>query len=128
MILGARYRLMSANNTSNTIEGTVQMSDIFLAPGYRFGDKKYRMMVSIMPGLKLYEFPTAIIDGQNIEIGQEGKSVFTTQVLTTLEYYFDEKSAFTFSLFQNQVWERVDFWEEDGFAFGASIGFITSLL
>lgn len=125
---GARYKLSSGNTTSNTIEGTVQISDVFLAPGYRFGDKTFRLMLAVMPGIKMYEFPTATLDDQQVVIGQEAKSLFSTSVLTTIEYYFDEKSALTLSFFQNQVWQQTDFWEDGGAAYGISIGFITSLL
>ena len=85
-------------------------------------------MFSFMPGVKLYEFPTASIDGQVIQISQEEKVLFTSSILSTLEYYFDEKSAVTLSIFQNQVWENVDFWEDGRSAYGLSLGFITSLL
>jgi len=124
---GARYQLLNSG-TSNTIEGTVQVSDVLLAPGYRFGDNKFRIMLSVMPGIKFYEFPTASFNGVQFQINQEAKSVFTTSFLTTLEYYFDEKSAFTISLFENEVWQKVDFWEGSGSAVGVSLGFITSLL
>ncbi|MEM8894570.1 MAG: hypothetical protein AAGC88_08330 [Bacteroidota bacterium] len=125
---GARYKLSDGNRTSNTIEGTVQFSDISFGPGYRLGDKTYRIMFTVMPGIKLYEFPTANINGQQIEISQAGKSIFTTTAMTTLEYYFDRKSAFTFSVFHNRVWQKVDFWEDGRSGVGISIGFITSLL
>lgn len=129
---GARYNLSTignANNSlTNSIQGTVQFTDFLIAPGYRLGDNTWRIMFSVMPGIKIYEFPTATIDGQQVVISQEGKSVFTTSALTTLEYYFDEKSAFTISLFQNQVWKEVDFWVDGGSAVGFSIGFITSLM
>ena len=124
---GSRYQLQSLNNLSNTIEGTVKISDVFLSPGYRFGDQKYRLMFALMPGIKFYEYPTANVNGQQIEISQKGKSTFTSSLLSTLEYYFDEKSAFTLSLFQNQVWSKRDFWENGTAAYGASLGFITSL-
>jgi len=125
---GARYNLPANNNTSNTISGTVQFSDISLAPGYRLGDNTFRLMFSYMPGIKLYEFPTATLNGQVIQISQEKKSLFTTTALVTLEYYFDDKSALTLSLFQNQVWRDIDFWEDGRSAVGFSIGFITSLI
>ena len=125
---GARYNLPANNNTSNTISGTVQFSDISLAPGYRLGDNTFRLMFSYMPGIKLYEFPTATLNGQVIQISQEKKSLFTTTALITLEYYFDDKSALTLSLFQNQVWRDIDFWEDGSSAVGFSIGFITSLI
>ncbi len=125
---GAPYKLPTDNITSNTIEGTVQISDVFIAPGYRLGDETFRLMFSLMPGMKFYEFPTATVTPQRIQIGQKSKRIFSTSVLATLECYFDEKSAFTVSLFQNQVWREVDFWEDGGAAFGFSIGFITSLL
>ena len=125
---GARYNLPADNNTSNTISGTVQFSDISLAPGYRLGDNTFRLMFSFMPGIKRYEFPTASVNGQAIQVSQEKKLLFTTTALVTLEYYFDEKSALTFSIFQNHVWREVDFWEDGRTAIGFSIGFITSLL
>ena len=124
---GARYQLAQDNSTTNSIEGTVQFTDVLLAPGYRFGDRTYRIMFSLMPGIKLYDFPTATEADGVISVKQKGKSIFTTVALTTLEYYLDDKSALTFSLFQNQVWKKVDFWEDGGSAVGFTIGFITSL-
>ena len=45
-----------------------------------------------------------------------------------MKYYIDEKSALTFSLYQNHVWCEVDFWEDNGSAIGFSVGFVTPLL
>jgi hypothetical protein len=125
---GVRYKFQGRNLTSNTIEGSVQMADVFLAPGYRFGDNTFRLVLSFMPGIKIYEFPTATLDGQQIQISQKSKSLFTTTILSVIEYYFDQKSALTLSFYQNQVYQNVDFWEDGRAAFGFSIGFITSLL
>jgi len=125
---GARYNLANNNNTTNTVQGTAQFTDIMVGPGYRLGDRTYRIMFGVMAGTKLYDFPTATVNGQQIVIMAEGKSIFTTMFLTTLEYYIDSKSAVTFSLYQNQVWQQVDFWQDGGSALGFSIGFITSLL
>ena len=125
---GAKYTLTNGNNTTNTIEGTVQFTDFVSGPGYRFGERTFRLMLAVMPGIKRYEFPTATLDGQQITVRSEAKSTFTTIMLATLEYYVDEKSALTFSLYQNQVWREVDFWQDGGSAVGFSIGFITSLL
>lgn len=125
---GAKYSLSQENGLSNNIDGTVQFTDLLFGPGYRFGDKTYRLMFSVMPGIKTYEFPSATLSGQQVLISQESRTIFTTYALGTLEYYFDEKSAFTLSLFQNEVWEREDFWQDGTSAWGFSVGFITSLL
>lgn len=125
---GAKYSLANKNNTTNTIEGTVQFTDIVSGLGYRFGDNTYRLMVAAMPGVKLYEFPTATLDGQLITVNASAKSIFTTIFLSTLEYYIDQKSAVTLSVYQNEVWNKIDFWEDGGSAIGFSVGFITSLL
>ena len=125
---GVNYSLPNNNNTTNTLEGTIQFTDIVVGPGYRLGDNTFRLMFSAMPGIKLYEFPTASLADQTITVRSSAKSIFTTIFLSTLEYYIDEKSAVTFSLYQNQVWRKIDFWEDGGSAVGFSIGFITSLL
>ena len=124
----ANYKLSNTTSLTNTIEGSVQFTDVVSGLGYRFGDKTYRLMVAALPGVKLYEFPTASVEEQQIVLKSTGKSVFTTIFLSTLEYYVDEKSALTFSLYQNQVWNKTDFWQNGSAAIGFSIGFITSLL
>ncbi|MFY0674840.1 MAG: hypothetical protein JXQ87_15685 [Bacteroidia bacterium] len=124
---GSKYKLNNAT-TTNTIEGTAQITDVFLAPGYRFGDKHFRFMIAYMPGIRFYEYPTATLNGNNILLEQKAGRLFTTSALGTLEIYFDEKSAITFSYFHNQVWKNIDFWAEGRNAFGCSIGFITSLI
>lgn len=124
---GAKYQLDNNNNTTNNIEGTAQFQDILFGPGYRLGDNTFRIMFSAMAGSKLYDVPVASVNGQQVTIISESKSIFTTMLLSTMEYYLDEKSALTFSIYQNQVWRKVDFWEDGGSAVGFSIGFITSL-
>lgn len=125
---GAKYTIADNNATTNAIEGTVQFTDIVSGPGYRLGDNTFRLMFSAMPGIKLYEFPTATIENQRIIIKSKTRSIFTTIFLSTVEYYVDDKSALTFSLYQNQVWRKMDFWENGGSSVGFSLGFITSLL
>jgi len=124
----AKFKVPNDNQTTNTIEGTIQFTDVVSGFGYRLGDNTFRLMFSAMPGIRLYEFPTASVNGQQVIVRTESKSIFTTIFLVTMEYYIDEKSALTFSLYQNQVWKAVDFWENGGSALGFSIGFITSLL
>lgn len=124
---GSKYKLTNAS-TTNTIEGTAQITDVFLAPGYRFGDRYLRLMVAYMPGIRFYEYPTATINGNSIILEQNAGRLFTTSALATLELYFDEKSALTLSYFHNQVWQDVDFWSDGRNAYGFSIGFITSLI
>ncbi len=124
----SRYRLVSNQEITNTISGTVQFTDLMIAPGYRFGDNTLRLMVSAMPGVRFYEFPEAFVDQNQIIIEQRSKSIFCTMILSTLEYYLDEKSAITFSVFHNQVWKSNDFWKDGRSATGFSVGFITSLL
>ena len=125
---GSRYKLPVSTSTTNTIEGTVNVQDVFLAPGYRFGDRTFRITISLMPGMKFYEFPVATVEGQSIALSNKSRRIFTSSVMSSLEFYFDEKSALTLSLFQNQVWEKTDFWTDGGGAYGISLGFITSLV
>ena len=124
---GAKYQLDNNNNTTNNIEGTAQFQDILFGPGYRLGDNIFRIMFSVMAGTKIYDVPVASVNGQQLIIKSISKSIFTTMLLSTAEYYIDEKSALTFSIYQNRVWRKVDFWEDGGSAIGFSIGFITSL-
>ena len=124
---GAKYQLDNNNNTTNNIEGTAQFQDVIFGPGYRLGDNTFRIMFSALGGIKLYDVPVATLNGQQVIVESLSKSIFTSMLLSTGEYYIDEKSALTFSIYQNQIWRKVDFWEDGGSAIGFSIGFITSL-
>lgn len=81
----------------------------------------------IQPGLKLYNYPNLVETAGAINIDQSRNSVFTTRTTLGFEYYINEKTAISFDLLQSQVWEEQDFWSDSGSAYGASLGFITSL-
>ena len=82
-----------------------------------------------LPWWFVAHFPAYIVNELFLEFTiQKNKTVFTTILLSTLEYYIDKKSALTFSFYHNQVYRDMHFWQDGGSAFGLSIGFITSLL
>ncbi len=124
--IGAEYSLENIN-TTNIIGGKTSFNDILAGVGYRFGDEKFRCFLMVQPGIRLYNYPFATINGNEITIDQTGNSIFLTRATVGLEYYFDEKTAISVDVFQNQVWEQRDFWSDRGDSFGFSIGVITAL-
>lgn len=123
----ADYTLGSENALTNVIEGTASFNDLLFGTGYRFGDNKLRMFIMLQAGVKYYNFPEFVQTNSVISISQAKSNVFSTRATLGFEYYFTEKSAFSFDLLQNQVWDEKDFWNESGSAYGFSVGFITSL-
>ena len=123
----ADYELENISNLTNIIKGTVSFSDVLLGGGYRFGDATSRYFVMMQAGVRFYDYPQAFQDGIIINIENASRNIFTTRLTFGYEYYLNEKSAFTFDLFQNQVWKEEDFWTENGRSFGVALGFITSL-
>ena len=123
----ADYELKQENGLTSVIKGTGSFSDFLLGAGYRFGDNKFRSFVMLQAGATRYNFPTLVVDEDVISIEQSGKLLFSSRATVGFEYYFTEKSAFAIDLFQNQIWERQDFWQNSGSAVGISFGFIASL-
>ncbi len=124
----AEYRLQNLNGLTNIVNGTVLFSDLLLGGGYRFGETKYRYFLMLQPGIKFYNYPQATQSASDINIRQESRNVLTSRFTFGFEYYLNEKSAFSIDLFQNQVWVKKDFWNEQGSGIGLSIGFTTALL
>lgn len=121
------YTLESSNSLTDVVKGTALFTDVLLGAGYRFGDNQFRAFLMIQPGLKLYNYPNLVETAGAINIDQSRNSVFTTRTTLGFEYYINEKTAISFDLLQSQVWEEQDFWSDSGSAYGASLGFITSL-
>lgn len=126
-IHNTEYTLESINLASNIIKGKASFSDILAGLGYRFGDAKFRYFLMAQSGIRLYNYPIAIQNGNEITIEQGGNSIFMTRATIGVEYYFDEKSAVSFEVFQSQVWDKVDFWKDRGDGVGFSLGIITAL-
>lgn len=122
------YEFNNVLDFSNVIKGTVAFSDLIAGVGYRWsiGDN-FRVFAILQPGVTFYDFPNAILDGNNILVSQDGKSIFTSRATLGLEYYINPKSALTFDIFQSQVWRKEDFWTSNQGAYGLAIGFVTAL-
>ncbi|MGD1847111.1 MAG: hypothetical protein ACFB10_17105 [Salibacteraceae bacterium] len=123
----ADYTLEPENNLTNVIKGTAAFTDLLLGPGYRFGDKKYRMFIMVQGGFKYYNFPEFVQNNNVVNLEQGRSRTFTSRATLGLEYYLTEKSAISLDFIQGQVWDKKDFWADSGSALGFSIGFITSL-
>lgn len=122
------YELQNLDNLTNVVEGTAFFSDLLFGAGYRIGlEKKFRSFIMVQPGYKFYNFPSASLENNVVQISQGRSSILTSRVTLGLEYYINPKSAVTVDLFQNQVWNKQDFWSEHTAAYGLSLGFITAL-
>ena len=125
-IINSEYTLENVN-TTNIIKGKASFNDLLAGIGYRFGDEKFRCFLMVQPGVRFYNYPIALQQGNEITIDQSGNNIFMTRATVGLEYYFDAKTAISFDVFQNQIWEARDFWNDRGDSYGLSIGVITSL-
>ena len=123
----SKYKLENINSLTNIVKGVASFSDLLLGAGYRFGDAKVRSFVALQSGVKFYNFPIAHQTGSITNIELNSRNLFTTRVALGAEYYMNEKSAFTLEIFQNQVWNKQDFWLDSGNIYGVSVGFITAL-
>lgn len=122
------YELENIDNLTNVVNGTAFFSDLILGGGYRLNiDGNLCFLFIFQPGVKFYDFPVATQEGNAITIGQDNRSIFTSRSTLGLEYYLNNKSAISFDLFHNQVWDSVDFWINHRAGFGISLGFITAL-
>ncbi len=122
------YSLIPTNGFTNVIEGTASLTDLLGGVGYRFGDKKVRFFIMAQAGITYYNFPQATSALSSVvNIKQGKKNVMSSRATLGVEYYFTEKSAFSFDILQNQIWKKQDFWEDNGSSIGFSIGFLTSL-
>ncbi len=122
------YELRNIDNLTNVVKGTAFFSDLILGGGYRTALKEnVCLFLTFQPGVKFYDFPTAIEDNNTIIFNQDNRSIFTTRATLGGEYYINAKSAVSFDLFQNQIWKKEDFWANHRAAFGISLGFITAL-
>jgi hypothetical protein len=122
----AIYDLQILQDISRPMSGDASFTDAILGVGYRWGNQKIRFLGLIQGGLKFYNYPTLIEEDNFRFISLDDRLNWMTRVTVGMEYYFDESFAFSIDLFQNQVWQRQDFWSDHAGAWGFTFGLIGS--
>lgn len=124
--IDARYEI-ETNGISNVVEGKVGFSDLIGGMGYRFGDNDFRIFVLAQAGVRFYTFPVLENRDSILVAREESRNLFTTRFTLGLEYYIDQKTAFTVELAQGQMWKRADFWQDGTGSFGITAGVVTTI-
>lgn len=112
---------------SNVLESKARFSDLLGGLGYRFGERDFRLFLLAQGGWKFYNFPVLEQVNNTFTLKESSQTITMTRFTLGLEYYFDEKSAFTFEVIQSSVLDKVDFWADKTGSWGFAVGFITSL-
>ena len=121
------YELIDGLNASGVLRGKVSFSELIGGIGYRYSKKKHNILLSMQTGGRYYGHPVIESQGNNISLQFENRDVMINRYTLGYEYEVDKRAFLTLELFGSHVFEKQDYWTEDIWSSGFTIGITTTI-
>lgn len=121
------YDLTSSENTLGAIRGKVSFSELLLGIGGRYRMEKQHILAIVQSGIRFYSFPFLNLEGNDIILELENRTILVNRYTFGYEYEIDEKAFLTLELFASHVLEKEDYWEDIAFSLGFTVGITATI-
>jgi len=109
-------------DATTTYTGRTTFSDLIIGAGYRFRFGKEYVTNYLQGGVKFYGFPIFNVEDATINFDMNSRRVGLIRYSLGYEYEINSKLFLTFEAHTGYVVKPVDFWEDNQWSFGATIG------
>ncbi len=121
------YELNTNQGAFEILSGELNISELLFGIGYRKVIKKHNFLMAIQPGYRFYGYPKIEEQESVLTIQMDNRNVQMGRYTIGYEYEIDTSAFLSFELFGSQVWKKENFWTDNQWATGFTIG-ITSVL
>jgi len=121
------YELTSTEEPAGSITGKIPMSELIGGFGYRKTWEKHHLFLATQSGIRFYGSPTLNIENNTTSLVVENRTAPVNRYTLGYEYEIDTRAYLTFEIFGSHLWEKKDFWEDDGWSMGATLGISANL-
>jgi hypothetical protein len=134
LVLRINFDLFNSNmtlnyplNDSTSFTGKTSFTDLIGGIGYRVLLKKHNITGYIQSGVRFYGYPEFNLENNQISIDLSRKNLGVMRYTLGYEYALTTKLFFSIELFSSHVFEPRDFWNNNVWSHGLTIG-VTSPL
>jgi len=121
------YELRDIQNSSGILGGKVSFSELIGGVGYRYTKKKHNVLIAAQTGYRFYGHPVISTEQNTISIKSENRNIIINRYTLGYEFEVDKRAFLTLELFNSHVFEKRDYWADDTWATGFTIGITTTI-
>ena len=124
---GSDYELSDVQGTFDILKGSTNFSELLFGMGYRKVIKKHNIFVGVQPGYRFYEYPEIEEAGNILTLKLDERNVTMSRYTIGYEYEIDTRAYLSFEFFGSHIWKKEDFWMNNQWSSGFTVG-ITSTI
>lgn len=123
----ADYELNDLQNSSGVFGGKVSFAELIGGLGYRLTKKKHNVFLATQMGYRFYGHPVVSIENNTTQIKFDNREVLINRYTLGYEYEIDKRAFLTLELFGSHVFDKKDYWKDDAWSSGFTIGITTTI-
>lgn len=121
------YKLQNPQNELGTLNGKVSFSEFIGGIGIRKVMNKHNLLVLVQSGYRFFDTPLIVEEGNNISVVLESGNANMNRYTIGYEYEVTPKTFIILEIFGSHVWEAQDYWENNQWATGITLGVTATL-
>ncbi len=105
-----------------TFTGRTTFSELIIGVGYRHQMAKHNITAYVQPGLRFYGYPDFTTDSTQVNLDYDSRNVGIIRYSLGYEFALLPKMFLTIEGLVSHALKAKDFWTEDPWSYGVTIG------
>lgn len=121
------YAISERIGSVGFLKGRVSFAELIGGVGYRRVLQKHDVLAAAQFGYRFYAFPVVQEQGQDILLELDNRDALVSRYTLGYEYEIEKKVFLALELFASNAWEQKDYWEENSWLIGFTVGITTTI-
>jgi len=121
------FNLINPQNLTGNYSGKVSIAELLGGVGYRGTTEKHHFFLLVQPGFRFYGFPFITNENNNISIDLDNRNLPVMRYTAGYEYEFVDNVFAALELFAGHTLENKDYWRDQDWSWGFTVGISTTL-
>ncbi|MEM6346092.1 MAG: hypothetical protein AAF927_19545 [Bacteroidota bacterium] len=114
-------------NEDISFTGRTSFSELIVGVGYRKQMEKHNLTAYVQPGLRFYGYPIFEENNTQVNLNLDSRRIGMIRYSLGYEYAIAPRFFFTIEFLASHVLKAVDFWTDNRWSYGATMGFSAPL-
>ncbi|MEN0049539.1 MAG: hypothetical protein AAF806_20935 [Bacteroidota bacterium] len=121
------FELEDTQSSIDFQRGKVSFSELIGGIGYRETLNQHNFLVAAQMGYRFYGFPLVEEQGNDIILKFDNRTILSNRYTLGYEYEIDDKAFLALELFASHALKGKDYWADQAWAVGFTIGITTTI-
>lgn len=108
-------------------KGKIPFNELIGGGGYRLTRNKHNLALTIQSGVRFYGFPRLRVEGTDLILEFDNRSITVNRYTLGYEYEIEPHAFLTLEFFGSHTWVKKDFWTDNAWATGVTLGITATI-